>query len=127
MGFLNIYITIESALCYIFFAVNKTCDECESQLVNVIYRADATKFKDGSDEKLGCVFCTAEFMPLVEKHRAVSSRPAHASARGGRGGGRGGGAAVAIGNGRGGGRGGGAGGRGPPIKDKMQLLALHTG
>lgn len=63
-------------------------------------------------------------MPLVEKHRAVSSRPALASARGGRGGGRGGAAAVSIGNGRGG-RGGA--GRGPPIKDKMQLLALHTG
>lgn len=106
-----------------YFSVNKTCDECESQLVNVIYKADTSKFKDGCDEKLGCVFCTAEFMPLVEKHRAVSSRPAMASARGGRGGGRGGAATISIG----GGRGGRGGGRGPPIKDKMQLLALHTG
>lgn len=110
------------AIVIIFFVlVNKTCEECDSQLVSVIYKADATKFKDGSDEKTGCVFCSADFMPLVEKHRAVSSRPAVASVRGGRGGGRGG-AAVVIGNGRGG-RGGGR----PPIKDKMQLLAQHTG
>lgn len=116
-------IQIETNIKLCNFTVNKTCEECESQLVNVIYKADATKFKDGADEKLGCVFCTAEFMPLVEKHRAVSSRPALASARGGRGGGgRGGGATVTIGGGRGG-----RGGRGPPIKDKMQLLALHTG
>lgn len=94
--------------------------------MTVIYKSDQTKFKDGSDEKMGCVFCTADFMPLIEKHRAISSRPAHASMRGARGGGgsaamstRGGVAGGAAIGGRGGG------GRGRAPKDKMALLAAY--
>lgn len=107
-----------------------TCEECEAQLLTVIYKSDQTKFKDGSDEKTGCVFCTADFMPLIEKHRAISSRPAHASMRGGRGGG--GSAAMSTRGGVGGGGvaggaviGGRGGGRGRAPKDKMAQLAAY--
>lgn len=72
-------------------------------------------------------------MPLIEKHRAISSRPAHASMRGGRGGG-GGSAAMSTRGGAGGGGGGTAGGaviggrgggRGRAPKDKMAQLAAY--
>lgn len=68
-------------------------------------------------------------MPLIEKHRAISSRPAHASMRGGRGGG-GGSAAVSTRGGAGGVAGGAAiggrgGGRGRAPKDKMAQLAAY--
>lgn len=93
----------------------KQC-ECGAQLVNVVYKSDKTKFKDGCEEKIGCVFCSQEFTHLVEKHRAITSRPANA--RGGRGGGRGGN--------KSGGRGGGASrGRPKQPKDKMAHLAAY--
>lgn len=120
--------------------MNNTCEECQAQLVHVIYKADQTKFKDGTDEKSGCVFCSDYFMPLVEKHRAVASRPIGTGGRGGgggggrggggRGGGRGAAGGVVTQNGRGGGGGAGRGGRGgnggAPV-DKMTLLAQYCG
>lgn len=94
----------------------KKCEECEAQLVSVVYKEDATRFKDGSLEKTGCLFCTAEFIPLVEKHRAVINRPAQVNTRGGRG--KKGAAGVT--------RGGPAGrGRGKAPKDKMAQLAAY--
>lgn len=114
--------------------MNNTCEECQAQLVSVIYKADQTKFKDGTDEKSGCVFCSDYFMPLVEKHRAVAARSIGSGGggggRGGRGGGGGGrGGGVVTQNGRGGGgSSGGRGGRGggAPV-DKMTLLAQYCG
>lgn len=90
----------------------------------MLYKNVQSRFKDGADEKTGCVFCSADFIPLVEKHRAISSRPAQAPIRG-----RGGrGAPGAMVTGRGGGptgtRGGGGNRRGPP-KDKMDQLAAY--
>lgn len=111
--------------------MNNQCDECNAQLVSAIYKSDQTKFKDGVDEKSGCVFCSEYFMPLVEKHRAVASRPIGAGGRGGSGasrGGRGGAAGQVTQNGRGGaasGRGAGRGGRGGPPMDKMAQLASY--
>lgn len=84
-----------------------------------MYKSDKTKFKDGSEEKSGCIFCSLDFTHLVEKHRAVASRPVNIrGGRGGRGGGRGGNK-----GGRGGGRGGRGGSRQP--KDKMAQLAAY--
>lgn len=102
---------------------NKQCDECQAQLVTVVYKSDTTKFKDNAEEKTGCLFCTSEFIPLVEKHRAVSSRPIQAnssSVRGGRGRGN---ATVASGTTRGGSSN--RGNRGRPPKDKMAQLAAY--
>lgn len=100
----------------------KKCTECQAQLVTVVYKADQTKFKDNAEEKTGCLFCCAEFIPLVEKHRAIIQRAAPTnSTRGGRGGG-------AAGNGgptRGGGSAGNRGNRGRPPKDKMAQLAAY--
>ncbi|XP_034671914.1 DNA topoisomerase 3-beta [Drosophila subobscura] len=109
------------------------CAECGAQQVNVVYKSDKSKFKDGTEEKIGCVFCSSDFSHLVEKHRAVASRPVRSGGpRGGKGG-RGGvagvaGAVAAGGEAAAGGRGGGGGrggrGRGPP-KDKMAQLAAY--
>lgn len=96
---------------------SKKCDECEAQLVTVVYKEDQTKFKDGTTEKTGCLFCTADFIPLVEKHRAVFTRPAQASARGARGGRRGMPATRGAPTGRG--------GKGKQPKDKMAELAAY--
>lgn len=102
---------------------NKQCDECQAQLMTVVYKADQTKFKDNAEEKTGCLFCDPAFVPLVEKHRAVATKPVQANAtRGGRG--RGG--AVTVGSGPS--RGGSAsnrGNRGRPPKDKMAQLAAY--
>ncbi|XP_055684588.1 DNA topoisomerase 3-beta isoform X2 [Lutzomyia longipalpis] len=92
------------------------CEDCNAQQVSVVYKQERTKFKDGSEEKTGCIFCTEDFQRLVEKHRAVHARAPMANRRG-RGGSSGGG------GGRGG-RGGG-GNRGKPPKDKMAQLAAY--
>ncbi|KAH8362529.1 hypothetical protein KR084_012608 [Drosophila pseudotakahashii] len=112
------------------------CQECGAQQVNVVYKSDKSKFKDGSEEKSGCIFCSTDFSHLVEKHRAVASRPVRSGggSRGGKvgrgGGGVGGppgaaGGAVTAGGGPGPGGGGrgGRGGRQP--KDKMAQLAAY--
>lgn len=111
------------------------CQECGAQQVTVVYKSDKSKFKDGSEEKSGCVFCSADFAHLVEKHRAVASRPVRGGGsrggKAGRGGGAGGGpaaagGAVAAGGGPGGAGGGGRGGRGGrQPKDKMAQLAAY--
>lgn len=99
------------------------CTECQAQLVTVVYKADSTRFKDNSEEKTGCLFCSADFIPLVEKHRAVATRPVmEKSTRGGRGrgapvGGNGGITRGAAASGRG--------GRGKQPKDKMAQLAAY--
>ena len=51
-----------------------TCSFCGSQLVTVTYKQDKTPFADGDDKKTGCIFCCNEFMPLIEKHKAVENR-----------------------------------------------------
>lgn len=101
---------------------SKQCDECQAQLLTVVYRSDVTKFKDG-DEKTGCLFCTPDFIPLVEKHRAVASRPMGMhSGRPTRG--RTNGTGVAVGTGRGG-TASNRGNRGRPARDKMAELAAY--
>lgn len=101
----------------------KQCDECQSQLVTVVYKSDQTKFKDGTEEKTGCLFCCAEFVPLVEKHRAVSTRPVQATNT--RGGGRGGRGGVMVGASTRGGSSAGRGRGGRAPKDKMAQLAAY--
>ncbi|KAL9881427.1 DNA topoisomerase 3-beta-like [Glossina fuscipes fuscipes] len=99
-------------------------NEWGAQLVSVVYKSDKTKFKDSSEEKTGCIFCSSDFSHSVEKHRAVPSRPVNICdnsggtgiGRGGRGGGRGN-------KGRSSGRGS-RGGTRPP-KDKMAELAAY--
>lgn len=99
---------------------SKQCDECQAQLVTVVYKADQTKFKDNAEEKTGCLFCSPDFIPLVEKHRAVATKPISTnSTRGGRGRG------VSIGNGPSRGGGSSRGARGRPPKDKMAQLAAY--
>lgn len=85
----------------------------------MVYKSDKSKFKDGSEEKSGCIFCSSEFAHLVEKHRAVASRQVRSggASRGGGGGG------AASGPGAGNARGGRHGGR--PPKDKMAQLAAY--
>ena len=100
---------------------SKQCDECQAQLVTVVYKADQTKFKDNAEEKTGCLFCSPDFIPLVEKHRAVATKPIQTnSTRGGRGRGN-----VSVGNGPSRGGGSTRGARGRPPKDKMAQLAAY--
>lgn len=61
-----------------------TCAECGSQLVTVVYKQEKTPFADGDDKKTGCIFCSNEFMPLIEKHKAVENKRLNNSSRGGR-------------------------------------------
>lgn len=58
------------------------CDECGAQLVNVVYKAENNKFKDGVLDKTGCIFCFEDFIPLVEKHVAVFSSNTNSRGRG---------------------------------------------
>lgn len=88
------------------------CGECGSQLVTVAYKQEKTPFADGDDKKTGCIFCSNEFMPLIEKHKAVENRRLNSSrigrsSRGGRGKGR-------VNR-----------GRPKPPKDKMAQLAAY--
>lgn len=95
-------------------AVKITVDEeecfCGAQLVNVEYRPEKTRLpKDGTEMK-GCVFCCPEFTNLVDKHKAIASRPFSAPSRGRGGGGRGKGSRR---------------GRPKQPKDKMAQLAAY--
>ncbi|XP_039304984.1 DNA topoisomerase 3-beta-1 isoform X4 [Solenopsis invicta] len=58
-----------------------TCD-CGAQLVTVEYKQDKSKLPNEVTEMSGCVFCTAAFVALVEKHRAVASKPVITRGRG---------------------------------------------
>lgn len=58
------------------------CDECGAQMVNVVYKAENNKFKDGVLDKTGCIFCYQDFIPLVEKHVAVFSSNSTSRGRG---------------------------------------------
>lgn len=89
----------------------ESCDECGAQQVTAIYKAEKTPFKDDITEKKGCIFCFPDFVPLVEKHKAVEMRRGQ--------GGRGRGRSLR-------GRGGKSGrGRNKPPKDKMAQLAAY--
>lgn len=57
--------------------VNENCCDCGAQHLTVVYKSEKTRFKDGSEEKTGCIFCSPEFTSLVEKHRviAVTAQP----------------------------------------------------
>lgn len=88
-----------------------SCEECGAQQVTAIYKSEKTPFKDDVTEKKGCIFCFPDFVPLVEKHKAVEMRRGQ--------GGRGRGRSVR-------GRGGKSGrGRNKPPKDKMAQLAAY--
>ncbi|XP_066597941.1 DNA topoisomerase 3-beta-1 [Prorops nasuta] len=56
--------------------------ECGAQLVAVEYKQDKSKLPNEATDMTGCVFCTPAFVPLVEKHRAVASKPVAARGRG---------------------------------------------
>jgi DNA topoisomerase-3 len=88
-----------------------TCVECGSQYVTVTYKQEKTPFADGDDKKTGCVFCSNEFMPLIEKHKAVENRRLNSSSRGR--------------SSRGRGRGRSHRGRPKAPKDKMAQLAAY--
>lgn len=111
----------------------KACGECSVPLLSVTYKEEKTKFKDGVEEKTGCIFCTPEFSRLIEKHQAVADRPVFRDGGGGRGGSRGRGRGGRGGRGGGGAgeeRGGGGGGRGRGRRgadpaDKMAQLASY--
>ncbi|XP_055388808.1 DNA topoisomerase 3-beta [Condylostylus longicornis] len=90
---------------------DKRCD-CGAQLVNVLYKSEKSKFKDNAEEKTGCIFCSQEFSHLVEKHRAITARPAQVNSRGSRGGGGRGGKSRSTRGGR-------------PKQDKMAHLAAY--
>lgn len=106
---------------------DKKCEQCSVPLLTVQYKEDKTRFKDGAEEKTGCIFCTEEFSRLIEKHQAVADRPVFSGGRGGgrgRGRGRGGPAGAGGDAGERGGRGR-RGGRGADPTDKMAQLANY--
>ncbi|XP_046748584.1 DNA topoisomerase 3-beta-1 [Diprion similis] len=80
------------------------CD-CGAQRVTVEYKQDKSKLPNEATELTGCVFCTPAFVALVEKHRAVASRPVTGRSRG---------------HSRGRGR-----GKPRPPKDRMAQLAAY--
>lgn len=86
-----------------------TCS-CGSQLVTVLYKQEKTPFVDGDEKKTGCIFCFNDFMPLIEKHKAVENRRLNSSR------GR---------SSRGRGKGRPNRGRPKPPKDKMAQLAAY--
>lgn len=53
----------------------ETCS-CGAQLVTVEYKPERSKLLNEATEMTDCLFCCNDFAPLVEKHRAVASRPA---------------------------------------------------
>ena len=88
----------------------EACSECGSQLLTVTYKQEKTPFADGDDKKTGCIFCSNEFLPLIEKHKAVENRRLN-STRGR--------------STRGRGKGRSHRGRPKPPKDKMAQLAAY--
>lgn len=53
----------------------------EISIITVFFQ-EKTKLPDEVTEMTGCVFCTPAFVPLVEKHRAVASKPVMTKGRG---------------------------------------------
>lgn len=47
---------------------DKICESCESQMVTAVYKSDKTPFFDLASEKTACVFCSADFKPLVSRN-----------------------------------------------------------
>lgn len=47
-----------------------------------LFSQDKSKLPNEATEMSGCVFCTAAFAALVEKHRAVASKPVMTRGRG---------------------------------------------
>ncbi|XP_022920150.1 DNA topoisomerase 3-beta-1 [Onthophagus taurus] len=68
---------------------NDVCD-CGAQLVNVEYKSEKTKLPNDKKEMKGCIYCSPEFVNLVEKHKAVMNIRGNRvhRGRGGRGRGR---------------------------------------
>ncbi|KAG8034089.1 hypothetical protein G9C98_008570 [Cotesia typhae] len=60
----------------------EVCCECGAQLIAVEYKPDKSKLPNEATEMVGCVFCTAAFTQLIEKHRAVASKPVITRTRG---------------------------------------------
>ncbi|XP_008546120.1 DNA topoisomerase 3-beta-1 [Microplitis demolitor] len=58
------------------------CCECGAQLIAVEYKSDKSKLPNEATEMTGCVFCTPVFTQLIEKHRAVASKPVITRSRG---------------------------------------------
>lgn len=122
-NFCDVIINIFKNASKVSLVDGKMCDDCNAPLLTVVYKEEKSKFKDGAEEKTGCIFCTQEFTRLVEKSHAVTARLPHSSAGGGRGGrgrrgggaigGRGAAASAVVG-------GGGRGGKQP--RDKMTAL-----
>ncbi|KAL1129839.1 hypothetical protein AAG570_012783 [Ranatra chinensis] len=56
--------------------VHENVCDCGAQVVSVEYKPEKTKLPNEATEMHGCVFCCDEFSLLVERHRAVASRPA---------------------------------------------------
>ncbi|KAG5682408.1 hypothetical protein PVAND_011761 [Polypedilum vanderplanki] len=89
----------------------EACNDCGAQLLQVLYKQTNTPFSDGDDKKTGCIFCSNEFMPLIEKHKAVENRRLNSTrGRSSRGRGKGGRSHR---------------GRPKPPKDKMAQLAAY--
>ncbi|KAF7997780.1 hypothetical protein HCN44_009178 [Aphidius gifuensis] len=55
---------------------------CGAQLITVEYKQDKSKLPNDATEMTGCIYCTSQFSPLVEKHRAVASKPVMTRGRG---------------------------------------------
>uniref|UniRef100_A0A1B6MUV9 DNA topoisomerase n=1 Tax=Graphocephala atropunctata TaxID=36148 RepID=A0A1B6MUV9_9HEMI len=86
-------------------SVEENVCECGAQTVSVEYKPEKSKLPNEATEMSGCVFCSLQFSALVEKHRAVASKPVTAGrGRGGRGRSR---------------------GKPRPPKDKMAQLAAY--
>ncbi|KAG8292170.1 DNA topoisomerase 3-beta-1 [Homalodisca vitripennis] len=86
-------------------SVEENICDCGAQTVSVEYKPEKSKLPNEATEMSGCVFCSPQFSTLVEKHRAVASKPVTAGrGRGGRGRSR---------------------GKPRPPKDKMAQLAAY--
>lgn len=51
--------------------ISDSCEECGAQQVTALYKQEKTPFADGVTEKKGCIFCFADFVPLVRAQTSV--------------------------------------------------------
>lgn len=89
-------ITVEEEVC-----------ECGAQTVTVEYKPEKTKLPKEATEMNGCIFCSEDFSKLIDKHKAMASRPARPFK---------GGKVISKGRGR---------GKPKQPKDKMAQLAAY--